>query len=120
MFDHNWRGLPPADYQEPRDQDNCGRDADSREKPPMICCRRQWHVFARKLYPFGPGASGKSLRHSGGNLAAQPLRCQLGEPLSADLREVVGRTTAVGTVFEVRPEIGQLVWGGLPGGGQST
>src|ERR1700722_19435456 len=120
MFEHNRRGLPPADYQESRDQGNCGDSTDSREKPTTICCRDLGHVLAGHLDPLGPGPSHKSLRHSGGNLTVKMLRGQLGEALSADLREVVGRTTAVGTVFEVRPEIGQLVWGGLSAGGQSA
>src|ERR1700722_5830511 len=120
MFEHNRRGLPPADYQKHRDQDNRGHSTDSCEKPTTICNRGLGQVLAGHLDPLGPGPSHKSLRHSGGNLTVKMLRGQLGEALSADLREVVGRTTAVGTVFEVRPEIGQLVWGGLPAGGQSA
>ena len=76
---------------------------DTREKRTAIWfgCRLR-HVFPGHLYPLGPGPSDKSLRHSGGNLAVQPLGCQLGERLSADLGKVVGRAAAAGTAFEVR------------------
>src|SRR5580692_13191449 len=102
MFYHNWRGLPPADCQEPRDQGNCGDSTDSREKPTTICCRGLGHVLAGHLDPLGPGPSHESLRHSGGNLAVLMLRCQLGESLSADLGEVVCRVATTGTGLEVR------------------
>ena len=77
MFDHNRRGLPPADYQEPRDQDDCdcGGD-DGRERLTTICCRGQGDVLAGHLDPLSPGPSHESLGHSGGNLAVQPLRGQ--------------------------------------------